>query len=111
MEPLAQDARNVIVLTVDTLRASKLRPYNPRTRVRTPALDAFAASGTVFDRAQSPENWTKPSVASILTSLYPATHNAKYDASSLPTESVWPTSKSRSLRSRWSASTARPIIK
>lgn len=84
VEPLAQDARNVIVLTVDTLRASKLRPYNPRTRVRTPALDAFAASGTVFDRAQSPENWTKPSVASILTSLYPATHNAKYDASSLP---------------------------
>jgi choline-sulfatase len=84
VEPLAQDARNVIVLTVDTLRASKLRTYNPRSRVRTPALDAFATSGTVFDRAQSPENWTKPSVASILTSLYPATHNAKYDTSSLP---------------------------
>ena len=84
VEPIAHDARNVIVLTIDTLRASKLRAYNRRSRVRTPALDSFAESATLFDRAQSAENWTKPSVASILTSLYPATHNAKYDDSSLP---------------------------
>lgn len=80
----APHARNVIVLTVDTLRASKLRPYNRRSRVRTPAFDAFAAQSTLFERAQTPENWTKPSVASILTSLFPATHGAKNDASRLP---------------------------
>ena len=35
----------------------------------------------IFERAQSPENWTKPSVASVLTSLHPATHGTKKDAS------------------------------
>lgn len=85
-EPIAIDgpARNVIVLLIDTLRASKLSTYNPKTRVKTPALDAFATEGTVFERSQAPENWTKPSVASVLTSLHPATHNTKEDASKLP---------------------------
>jgi len=82
--PIEQRARNVIVLLIDTLRASKLSVYNPKTRVRTPALDAFAAEGTVFERPQSPENWTKPAVASVLTSLHPATHGTKQDASKLP---------------------------
>lgn len=77
-------ARNVVVLTIDTLRASKLRPYNRRSRVRTPALTRFAEQGVVFERAQTPENWTKPAVASILTSLFPATHGAKNDSSRLP---------------------------
>ncbi|MEM9069033.1 MAG: sulfatase [Myxococcota bacterium] len=77
-------ARNVVVLTIDTLRASKLRPYNRRSRVRTPAIDRLAREGTVFERAQTAENWTKPAVASILTSLFPATHGAKNDSSRLP---------------------------
>ena len=81
---IEKPARNVIVLLIDTLRASKLSIYNPKTRVKTPALDAFAAEGTVFERPQSPENWTKPSVASVLTSLHPATHGTKQDASKLP---------------------------
>ncbi len=85
-QPVAIDepARNVIVVLIDTLRASKLAIYNPKTRVKTPALDMFAAEGTVFERPQSPENWTKPAVASVLTSLHPATHNTKGDASKLP---------------------------
>jgi arylsulfatase A-like enzyme len=77
-------AKNVVVLTIDTMRANKLRIYNPRTRVRTPILDELAADATVFEAAQSPENWTKPSVASILTSLTPTTHRAKTEAASLP---------------------------
>lgn len=80
----APHARNVVVLTIDTMRASKLKPYNRRSRVATPAIDRLAAEGTLFERAQSPENWTKPAVASILTSLFPATHGAKNDASRLP---------------------------
>ncbi|MEM7137617.1 MAG: sulfatase [Myxococcota bacterium] len=79
-----KQARNVIVLLIDTLRASKLAIYNDKTRVKTPALDTFAEQGTVFERSQTPENWTKPSVASVLTSLHPATHGTKQDASKLP---------------------------
>ncbi len=77
-------AKNVVVLLVDTLRADKLRPFNPRTRVRTPVIDQLAQSGAVFLAAQAPENWTKPSVASVLTGLYPSTHGTKESESRLP---------------------------
>ncbi len=82
--PIEQAAQNVIVLLVDTLRASKVQAYYPKTRVKTPTIDEFAAQGALFERPQSPENWTKPSVASVLTSLHPATHRTKEDASKLP---------------------------
>jgi choline-sulfatase len=81
---IEKQARNVIVLLVDTLRASKLQAYYPKTRVKTPAIDQFASQGTLFERSQAPENWTKPSVASVLTSLHPATHRTKEDAAKLP---------------------------
>jgi len=78
------EIRNVVVLLIDTLRASKLRAYNPSSRVETPTLDDLVAHGTLFERASSPENWTKPSVASVLTGLTPMTHGAKTDAARLP---------------------------
>lgn len=77
-------AKNVIVLLIDTLRADKMKPWNPRTRVRTPTIDTFAQQGTVFELAHSVENWTKPSVASVLTGLYPRTHLARATESELP---------------------------
>jgi choline-sulfatase len=77
-------AKNVVVLLIDTLRADKLKAFNAKSRVKTPHADAVAEKGTVFELAQSPENWTKPSVASILTSLYPTSHGAKRDTSRLP---------------------------
>lgn len=80
----APHAKHVVILLVDTLRADALRAYDPSSRVHTPAMDRFAREGVVFENAQSPENWTKPAVASILTSLFPATHGAKNDASRLP---------------------------
>lgn len=82
------NATNVVVLVIDTLRSSKLRPYNPRSRVRMPAFDGFAEAGALYESAQSPENWTKPAVASILTSLHPATHGAKNDGSRLPASAL-----------------------
>lgn len=87
-EPPSGKARNVVVLLIDTMRADKLKPFNPRTRVRTPVLDQVATDGAVFSKAHSPENWTKPSVASVLTSLWPATHGTKQDPSVLPEQAV-----------------------
>lgn len=75
--PTPEPARNVVVLLIDTLRASKLRPYNAESRVQTPVLDRVAREGVLFEAAQSPENWTKPSCASVLTGLTPMTHGAK----------------------------------
>ncbi len=79
-----REVRNVVVLLIDTLRASKLRAYDPSSRVRTPVLDRLATEGTVFERAQSQENWTKPSVASVLTGLTPGTHGATTTEAVLP---------------------------
>ncbi|MCB9615058.1 MAG: sulfatase [Sandaracinus sp.] len=70
-------ARNVVVVLVDTLRASKLKTWNPQSRVRTPAVDALASEGVVFERGNSTENWTKPAVAAVLTGLHPMDHGAR----------------------------------
>jgi arylsulfatase A-like enzyme len=83
-----QPAKNVVVLVIDTLRADKLRPFNPKSRVQAPAIDRFAAEGAVFELAQSPENWTKPAVASILTGLHPQTHQQKTGDAALPGSAV-----------------------
>lgn len=79
-----EPAKNVVVLVIDTLRADKLRPFNAETRVKTPVIDRFASEGVVFELAQSPENWTKPAVASILTGLHPLTHQQKTGDAALP---------------------------
>jgi arylsulfatase A-like enzyme len=81
--PARATAKSVVVLLIDTMRADHLHAYNKTTRVRTPNLDAFAAEGTVFEAAQAPENWTKPSVASVLTGLYPMSHGTKQSESCL----------------------------
>lgn len=79
-----KEVRNVVVLLIDTLRASKLRAYNSDSRVRTPVIDRIVERGILFEQAQSPENWTKPAVASLLTGLQPATHGAKTEEARLP---------------------------
>ena len=79
-------AKNVLVVLVDTLRADKLRPYRPDSRVEAPTLERIANEGVVFERAAAQENWTKPSVATLLSSLYPSQHNAKTTEAVVPSE-------------------------
>ncbi len=76
--------RNVIVYLTDTLRADKLRPYRPATRVRTPRLDAWAHGAAVLTRGHGQENWTKPSVATLLSGLYPWEHHATSEEAVVP---------------------------
>jgi choline-sulfatase len=77
-EPKAQppQARNAIIILIDTLRADKLSPYRKETRVRTPGLQTFLSGAAVMQNARTQENWTKPSVATLLSSLLPWQHNA-----------------------------------
>ena len=63
----------VIIYLVDTLRADHTGPYG-YARPTTPALDAFAKDAVVFEEAVAQASWTKPSVASILTSQLPGMH-------------------------------------
>ena len=64
---------NVILILVDTLRADRLGAYG-YPRPTSPRLDAFAKSGTLFERAYSASSWTFPSTASVLTGLTPPEH-------------------------------------
>ena len=63
-------AVNVILITLDTVRADHLGCYGNR-RIKTPTLDALAADGIVFDRAIAQVPLTWPSHAVILTGTYP----------------------------------------
>lgn len=67
--------RNVILISIDTLRQDRLGAYG-YGRVTTPHLDALAARGVVFENATAPSSWTVPSHVSLLTGLYPHTHGA-----------------------------------
>ena len=74
--PRAPRFDHIYVWMVDTLRADKVRVYNPKTRVQTPNYDAFAADATRFEWAQVPGTWSLPSHASLLTGVYPSVHKA-----------------------------------
>jgi arylsulfatase A-like enzyme len=62
----APDAPNVILLILDTVRASSMSLYG-YSRPTTPALERWAQRGVVFDRAIAPSSWTLASHATIFT--------------------------------------------
>jgi arylsulfatase A-like enzyme len=64
---------NVILISLDTLRADRLGCYG-YSRDTSPNVDALAAESFVFTNAYSNSNWTLPSHTSMFTSLYPAQH-------------------------------------
>ncbi|MBS2533886.1 sulfatase-like hydrolase/transferase [Catenulispora sp. NF23] len=63
---------NFVIFMPDQLRADALGAFGNR-RVRTPHIDALAASGTRFDNAYVQHPVCSPSRASILTGWYPHT--------------------------------------
>jgi arylsulfatase A-like enzyme/tetratricopeptide (TPR) repeat protein len=67
--------QNVLLVTIDTLRADALSSYGGPAR--TPNLDALAAAGTRFDFAHAHAVLTRPSHASILTGTYPFEHGVR----------------------------------
>lgn len=71
----AAKAPLVIVYLVDTLRADHTSPYG-YARDTTPQLAAFAKESVLFETAIAQASWTKPSVASLMTSLLPGQHRA-----------------------------------
>ena len=80
----APPIRNVLVWLVDTVRADKLGPWNADTRVETPGLSRWSEGAGVFAAARTQENWTKPSVATLLSGLLPWQHTATSGEAVLP---------------------------
>jgi len=74
---------NILLYVVCTLRPDHTSLYG-YSRKTTPFLDAFAASSTVFDDAVAQAPWTKPSVASLMTSVHAYTHGLVNDTDAIP---------------------------
>ena len=67
--------RNCLFILVDCLRADKL--WNTGSSARTPNIDRLCTKGTVFTQAIATTTTTTPSVASLLTGLYPLSHGIR----------------------------------
>ena len=73
LHPIA--GQNVLLITIDTLRADALGSYGGPAA--TPALDGLAAEGVRFDFAHAHAVTTLASHASILTGTYPFQHGIR----------------------------------
>src|SRR6266850_7748502 len=73
LHPIAR--QNVLLITIDTLRADALSCYGGPAL--TPALDRLAAQGVRFDFAHAHAVMTLTSHASILTGTYPYQHGIR----------------------------------
>jgi arylsulfatase A-like enzyme/predicted Zn-dependent protease len=67
---------NIILLTLDTLRADHLSCYS-QDKVQTPNLDSLAAGGTLFETCISQTPLTLPAHTTILSGTYPLYHQVR----------------------------------
>lgn len=67
---------NVLVISIDTLRADYLSCYGSK-KVKTPNIDALAATGVLFKNTVSSVPFTLPSHASLLTGMIPPVHGVE----------------------------------
>jgi arylsulfatase A-like enzyme len=77
---------NVVLLTADTLRADRLGAYGYTARDNSPRLDARLASGVLFENAMAQRASTWPSLASLLTGLYPSAHGVVENGYGFPND-------------------------
>jgi arylsulfatase A-like enzyme len=71
-------SRNVILVSLDTVRADHLNAYGYTRRRTSPEFDGWAGKGTLFEAAMSPAPGTLSSQMSILTGRYPSRHGVSY---------------------------------
>ena len=70
-EHSAPAPKRVILYLIDTLRADRLKAWNPSSRVRTPHLDRLSEEGAVFLQNYSQGNESYVSHAAIFTGQFP----------------------------------------
>ncbi|MEW5801403.1 MAG: tetratricopeptide repeat protein [bacterium] len=76
IQQVAAPECNVIIVTLDTLRADHLGCYG-NTKIKTPYIDSLAKEGVRFSRTYTPVPVTLPSHTSIMTGLYPVYHKVR----------------------------------
>ncbi|NEO25512.1 MAG: sulfatase [Kamptonema sp. SIO4C4] len=74
---------DIVLLVLDTQRADRLSCYGYE-KPTSPAIDAFAAESTLFQRGVAAAQWTIPSHGSMFTGVYPSEHQMVQSYSRLP---------------------------
>lgn len=72
----AEAPPNLLLIVLDAFRADRLGIVGYPLPT-TPQLDRLAQRGVVFRHAYAPATWTKPAMASLFTSVYPAEHGVQ----------------------------------
>lgn len=73
---------NIILISIDTLRADHLSCYGYRSKSgqrTSPAMDALAGQGVRFGNAHSTTSWTLPSHLALMTGLPDQLHGVQHD--------------------------------
>ena len=81
--PPAEGEWNVLLVSIDTLRADHLSPYG-YSRNTSPHIDTLARRGLVFDQAETVQSATWPALTSLHTALYPSAHGVVENGQSMP---------------------------
>ncbi len=79
LSPLSLNAKNLILISVDTLRADRLSCYGYQKN-RTPHFDLWASEGFLFQQAFSEYPLTLPAHATMLTGRFPVSHGIRENA-------------------------------
>jgi len=79
---------SVILIVIDTLRADYLGAYGFDGPI-SPELDTLAVESVLFERCTSQAPWTTPSVAAMMTSLYPEAHGVLLGPDDPRTQQAW----------------------
>ncbi len=82
IHPVDTPPPNVLVLLIDTLRQDHMSVYGYE-RDTTPVLRAFAEDATLLTQLVPSSSWTRPSVASLFTSMHPNYHGAQTNRDNL----------------------------
>jgi arylsulfatase A-like enzyme len=76
--PAERDRPNVLVISLDTLRADHLSTYGYQ-RTTSPAIDSWAEGAAVFEAAVVSAPWTLPSHVSMLTGRDADNHGINFN--------------------------------
>lgn len=86
---LASRKLNVVFVVIDTLRADRLSAYG-YARPTSPVLADLAGHGVRFARVEAQSSWTKASMASLWTGLFPVHTGVLRSGHAVPEEATLP---------------------
>jgi arylsulfatase A-like enzyme len=89
---LSKDRPNIVLITLDTLRADHLSCYGYQ-KSTTPHLDQFAQESVIFKNAYATSPWTSPSHASLFTGMYPSKHGLHHNWEVMQSNQIVPLSE------------------